>query len=203
MSPFPLFIKICGLTTAEAVHAAAMAGADAIGFVFAPSTRRVTPVAAARLAEDLRPGILRIAVTQHPDQSLIDEIFATLAPDCLQTDVEDFDALTIPAHAARLPVLRANRERPARLPSRFLFEGPASGAGRVSDWEEAARLAKRAELVLAGGLNATNVASAIARVRPYGIDVSTGVEAKPGLKDPNKIESFVRAARTAARGESL
>ncbi len=198
-----MFIKICGLTTAEAVDAAVLAGADAVGFVFAPSTRRVTPDAAAKLAERLRPGILRIAVTQHPHQTLVDEIFATFAPDCLQTDVEDFESLNVPAHAARLPVLRANRERPARLPSRFLFEGPASGAGHTSDWENAASLARQAEVVLAGGLNVANIASAIARVRPYGVDVSTGVEAKPGLKDPKKIEAFVRAARTAAREESL
>jgi phosphoribosylanthranilate isomerase len=198
-----LFIKICGMTTSEAIHAAAAAGADAVGFVFAPSTRRVTPAGAARLAEELRPGILKVAVTQHPDQALVDEIFATLAPDWLQTDVEDFSDLTLPAHAGRLPVLRANRERPAKLPPRVLFEGPASGTGRVGDWGAAADLAAEVEVILAGGLNASNIASAIARVRPFGVDVSSGVERQPGVKDPRKIEAFVRAARVAAREESL
>ena len=203
MSPFPLFIKICGITTPEAIHAAVEAGADAVGFVFAPSTRRVTPAGAAKLAAGLRPGILRVAVTQHPAQELVDEIFAALAPDCLQTDVEDFDHIRIPLQAARLPVLRANREPPAELPARLLFEGPASGTGHTGDWQAARELARSRELILAGGLTAANVGSAIAQVRPYGVDVSTGVESKPGLKDPRKIEAFVRAARSAARGESL
>ena len=198
-----MFIKICGMTTSDAVHAAAAAGVDAVGFVFAPSTRRVTPDGAAKLVECLRPGILKVAVTQHPDQALVDEIFDTLAPDYLQTDIEDFDELRLPGSARRLPVLRANRERPQSLPGRVLFEGPTSGAGTTSDWESAAELAARTELILAGGLNAANVASAIARVRPFGVDVSTGVERRPGIKDPMKIESFVRAARDAAREERL
>jgi phosphoribosylanthranilate isomerase len=198
-----VFIKICGMTTPDAIHAAAAAGADAVGFVFAPSTRRVTPEGAAKLAEHLRAGVLKVAVTQHPEQSLVDEICAALAPDCLQSDVEDFDELRLPSGLQRLPVLRANRERPKSLPARILFEGPASGVGRTGDWQSAAELATRTELILAGGLNAANVADAIARVRPFGIDVSTGVERTPGIKDPRKIEAFVRAARNAAREERL
>jgi phosphoribosylanthranilate isomerase len=198
-----LFIKICGMTTSDAIHAAAAAGADAVGFVFAPSTRRVTPAGAAKLAEELRPGILKVAVTQHPDQTLVDEIFATLAPDWLQTDVEDFAGIRLPPTVGRLPVLRANRERPAQLPPRVLFEGPVSGTGRVGDWDTASELAAQVEVILAGGLNASNIASAIARVRPFGVDVSSGVERQPGVKDPRKIEAFVRAARSAAREESL
>jgi phosphoribosylanthranilate isomerase len=100
-------------------------------------------------------------------------------------------------------VLRANREPPAELPLRLLFEGPASGAGRTGDWQAAKELARNRELILAGGLTAANVGSAIAQVHPFGVDVSTGVESKPGLKDARKIEAFVRAARSAARGESL
>lgn len=196
-----MFIKICGMTTTEAIHAAVDSGADAVGFVFAPSTRRVTPAGAAKLAAQLRPGILKVAVTQHPDQELVDEIFAALAPDCLQTDVEDFETLRIPDDVGRLPVLRASREPPQQLPIRLLFEGPASGAGRTSDWQAAREIARTRELILAGGLNAQNVVSAIAQVRPFGVDVSTGVESKPGLKDPKKIEAFVRAARRAAREE--
>jgi len=100
-------------------------------------------------------------------------------------------------------VLRATRKPPAELPARLLYEGPASGTGRTGDWQAARELARSRELILAGGLTAANVGNAIAQVRPYGVDVSTGVESKPGLKDPEKIEAFVRAARRAARGESL
>jgi phosphoribosylanthranilate isomerase len=194
-----VFIKICGMTTPEAIETACSVGANAVGFVFAPSPRRVTPEVAAKLADHVTPGVLKIAVTQHPEQALVDEIVAALAPDYLQTDAQDFDGLKLPAHVRRLPVLRASQDRPARLPQRVLFEGPVSGAGRTSDWASAAELAAQIELILAGGLNVTNVADAIARVRPYGVDVSSGVERSPGVKDPAKILAFVRAARHAAR----
>lgn len=194
-----MFIKICGMTTADAIETACSVGVNAVGFVFAPSPRRVTPGDAAKLAGHVPSGVFKIAVTQHPEQALVDEILATLAPDYLQTDAGDFDVLKLPAHVKRLPVLRASQERPLRLPARVLFEGPVSGAGRTGNWAAAAELAAQIELILAGGLNATNVADAIARVRPFGVDVSSGVERSPGIKDPAKIQAFVRAARHAAR----
>jgi phosphoribosylanthranilate isomerase len=83
---------------------------------------------------------------------------------------------------------------------RILFEGAVSGVGSTADWQTAAQLARTTELVLAGGLNATNVADAIAAVRPFGVDVSSGVEASPGIKDPVRIHEFVQRARAAANG---
>jgi phosphoribosylanthranilate isomerase len=83
-----------------------------------------------------------------------------------------------------------------------LFEGPVSGVGSTSDWNSAAQLARTTQLVLAGGLNATNVADAIAAVRPFGVDVSSGVEAAPGIKDPAKIHEFVRRARAVSERSS-
>jgi phosphoribosylanthranilate isomerase len=83
-----------------------------------------------------------------------------------------------------------------------LFEGTVSGAGQRCDWQTAAQAARRAQLVLAGGLDPENVAGAIAAVRPFGVDVSSGVEARPGLKDPEAVMRFVTAAR-AARPPSL
>ncbi len=81
--------------------------------------------------------------------------------------------------------------------ARLLFEGPVSGSGETADWECAGELATRTELVLAGGLRTTNVAAAIDRVRPYGVDVSSGVESQPGVKSPREILEFVKAARAA------
>jgi phosphoribosylanthranilate isomerase len=81
------------------------------------------------------------------------------------------------------------------LPPRLLFEGLTSGAGVPCDWSAAHRVARRTELVLAGGLNPANVAAAIAAVQPFGVDVSTGVEVRPGVKSPAEIMNFVRAAR--------
>jgi phosphoribosylanthranilate isomerase len=81
------------------------------------------------------------------------------------------------------------------LPPRLLFEGLTSGAGVPCDWTAARRVARRTELVLAGGLNPANVAAAIEAVQPFGVDVSTGVEVRPGVKSPTEIMNFVRAAR--------
>lgn len=201
-----MWIKICGMTDASAVAAALEARADAIGFVFAPSVRRVTPGEAARLARAARGCVTCIAVTRHPDQALIDAILSEFAPDVLQSDAEDLAALRLPRELALLPVLRAGTRTAqagggahadAALPLRLLFEGPASGAGATADWHEARALARRTQLVLAGGLSAENVAAAIARVKPFGVDVSSGVEASPGIKSPEKIAAFVAAARAA------
>ena len=85
------------------------------------------------------------------------------------------------------------------LPPRLLFEGARSGTGRTADWSAAQALARRTQLVLAGGLNAGNVAAAIAAVRPFGVDVSSGVEEAPGVKSPAAIADFVQAVRAAAR----
>ena len=192
-----MWIKICGMTTAEAVTAAIDAGVDAIGFVFADSVRQLTPQAAAQLARPARGRVCCVAVTRHPSQRDLDEILNVFRPDLLQTDAADFAALRLPATLARLPVVRAGEAPPATLPQRLLFEGPASGHGRVSDWSAARSLAAHTELVLAGGLSAANVGAAIAAVSPSGVDVSSGVEERPGLKSPAQIVSFVAAVRRA------
>ena len=145
---------------------------DAIGFVFAPSPRQVTPGQAAQLAALAPPGILRIAVAQHPLQMKVDEICRILKPDYFQTDVEDLRELKIPAHIKVLPVVRFGRKTPNPLPPRMLFEGPSSGIGELADWGRAAELARQTEVILAGGLSAQNVAEAIQAVRPFGVDVS-------------------------------
>src|ERR1700723_3490256 len=193
-----MFIKICGITSADAVSAAAAAQGDAIGFVVAPSPRQVTPGQAAHLAAVAPPGILRIAGGGHPLQRKVEEICRVLKPDYFQTDVEDLRELRIPAHIKVLPVLRFGRKTPNPLPGRMLFEGPSSGIGELADWGRAAELARQTEVILAGGLSAQNVAEAIQAVRPFGVDVSSGVESEPGVKDPAKIHEFVRAARAAA-----
>ncbi len=193
-----MWIKICGITSADAVTAAVEAQVDAIGFVFAPSPRQVTPGQAAQLAALAPPGILRIAVSQHPLQMKVDEICRILKPDYFQTDVEDLRELRIAPQVKLLPVVRFGRKTPHPLPARMLFEGPTSGIGEVADWGRAAELARQTELILAGGLSPQNVAEAIRAVRPFGVDVSSGVEDVPGVKDPQKIFQFVRAVREAA-----
>jgi phosphoribosylanthranilate isomerase len=191
-----LWIKICGLTTEDGVQAAADAGANAIGFVFAPSKRRVTAQQAERLAAVAPRSLQRVAVMLHPSQDELDAVLEGFRPDVLQTDAEDLSALRVPDQLTLMPVFRASA--PGHLPARLLFEGLVSGAGMTADWTRAKALAAQAELVLAGGLHANNVAAAIHAVRPFGVDVSSGVEATPGIKDPRKIFEFVQAARAAA-----
>ena len=201
-APARAWIKICGMTTPEAVDASLAAGVDAIGFVFSPSPRQLTPDAAVRLAAPARGRMLCVAVTRHPDQALLDEILARFAPDLWQSDWEDVAALRAPASLPVLPVLRsrgagADAAQPSALPPRLLYEGPVSGAGEICDWSSARELARRTELILAGGLDPGSVGAAIAAVEPFGVDVSSGVEARPGIKSAEKIVRFAEAARRA------
>ena len=193
-----MWVKICGMTTPDAIATALEAGADAIGFVFAASPRQLTPEAAAQLARPARGRMRCVAVTRHPAQPALDEMLRVFRPDVLQTDAGDLAQLRLPGALELLPVVRAGETTAAHLPARVLFEGPASGSGTTSDWSAARRLARRTQLVLAGGLDAGNVARAIGVVQPFGVDVSSGVEARPGVKSPLKIMQFVTAARAAA-----
>jgi phosphoribosylanthranilate isomerase len=195
-----MWIKICGMTTDDAVAAALRAQVDAIGFVFAESKRRVTPQRAAELAAPARGKVQLFAVTKHPEQRDIDEIVSIFRPDVLQTDFEDIARLHLPTALEVLPVVRATRIEPTPLPLRLLFEGPVSGTGIPADWSVARRLAARAQVILAGGLSPDNVSAAISAVNPFGIDVSSGVESSPGIKSPERIASFVRSARAAWHG---
>jgi phosphoribosylanthranilate isomerase len=193
------WVKICGLTSREAVQAAAEAGADAVGFVFAESPRRVLPGEARRLCEGLDRRVIRVAVMRHPTPDEWAAVRDGFAPDWLQTDAADFAALELPDACARLPVYRDDdpdlASGSAKMPARFLFEGARSGTGERADWSAAAALAAHAELVLAGGLSADNVEAALAAVAPWGVDVSSGVERAPGRKDPARIAAFVESVR--------
>jgi phosphoribosylanthranilate isomerase len=192
-----MWIKICGMTTSAAMDAALEARVDAIGFVFATSVRELTPATASALARPARGRVRCVAVTHHPTQRAVDEIVREFAPDLLQSDAEDFAALRLPPTLETLAVVRAGGSLPAALPARLLFEGPASGRGQLSDWSAAAELARRTELILAGGLSEANVAAALQHVRPFGVDVSSGVEQRPGVKSPAAIVRFVAAVRAA------
>src|SRR4029077_5757084 len=193
-----MWIKICGMTTPEAVSAALEARVDAIGFVFAESPRQLTPQRAARLAQAARGRLRCVAVTRHPAQATVDEILSVFRPDLLQTDLSDLARLQLPAGLDLLPVVRDGDDVPATLPERILFEGPVSGTGVAGDWNAARRLPRCAHPGLAGGLNPANVAAAIAAVQPFGVDVSSGVELRPGVKSPAEIVNFASAARAAS-----
>jgi phosphoribosylanthranilate isomerase len=192
-----MWIKICGLTRSDAVAAALDASVDAIGFVFTPSPRQQSPASAAALAAAARGRLACVAVARRPSQQLVDEIVSVFKPDAVQVDLEDLANLHLPRSLTLLPVLRSGHVAPERLPARLLYEGAVSGAGVVCDWRGAQAVAARTQLVLAGGLDAGNVGAAIARVRPFGVDVSSGVESQPGIKSRTRMQEFVAAARAA------
>lgn len=195
-----LWIKICGLRDREAINAAAQVGAQAVGFVFhEPSPRNVSPAEARRLRLHVAQGIDRVAVFLRPSQDLVDAAIDALNPDWVQADLEDLAGLSLPAGQRVLPVLRTLESVSglAAMPGTVLFEGARSGAGERADWAEGGRLARTTRLVLAGGLDATNVAEAIRVVRPFGVDVSSGVESARGVKSTALIGAFVKAARAA------
>jgi len=192
-----MWIKICGITTAEAVEAALMARVDAIGFVFADSPRQLTLADAVALAAPARGRARCVAVTRNPSQRHVDDILSVFDPDMLQTDTEDLRTLRLPKQLELLPVFRGWEPPPGKLPARLLFEGLTSGSGTPCDWTAAQRVARRTQLVLAGGLDADNVGAAIGAVRPFGVDVSSGVEERPGVKSPTGIARFAAAARNA------
>lgn len=193
------FVKICGLSTAADVTAAVAAGANAIGFVFADSPRRVSVEQAVALTRDLPASIVRVAVMHHPSPGEWNEVVSGFRPDWLQTDFADFDGLPLPPGVSRMPVYRDTPELDSTVAERepqLLFEAANSGAGQQPDWDKARHLAAQTRLMLAGGLDPDNVAEAIERVRPWGVDVSSGVESRRGVKDADKIAAFVNAVRT-------
>jgi phosphoribosylanthranilate isomerase len=193
------FVKICGLTTPDAVRAVADAGADAAGFVFAESPRRVSFERALELAALLPSRVLKVAVLRRPTRDEIATVCERFAPDVLQADARSLRGIALPGGVRALPVVRDGDDGEAERGGDdwLLYEGVESGAGRPADWSAAARLARRRPLVLAGGLDAHNVAAALRRVRPYGIDVSSGVEETRGVKSARRICELVAAVRAA------
>jgi phosphoribosylanthranilate isomerase len=191
------YVKICGMTDAAAISAAVTAGADAIGFVFfAGSPRNIEPARAAALAAAVPPHVRKVAVTLHPDQSLIDALQSVFRPDVLQTDIGDFPGLTLAAGIEKWPVVREGSVPAGGLPAgTFVYEGKMSGKGKTVDWQVAAEIAAHGQMILAGGLTVDNVGSAVSQVMPYGVDVSSAVESRPGVKDPALIEAFVERVK--------
>ena len=193
------WIKVCGMRTREAIEIAAEAGANAVGFVFYERSPRNLSIDEARALQAAVPeGVERVAVFLHPSQALVDAVVSAIGPDWVQTDLEDLARLRLPAAQRVLPVLRGDAPLPSPMPRRCLLESARSGMGERGDWSAAARMAPLTELVLAGGLDERNVGEAVRAVRPFGVDVSSGVESSRGVKDAARIGGFIRAARAAA-----
>ncbi|MBN1557237.1 MAG: phosphoribosylanthranilate isomerase [Lentisphaerae bacterium] len=204
-----LEIKICGLTCAEDARIALDAGADYLGFVFYPdSPRAVTaPRAAAILAALGRPcRAVGVFVNAVPDE--VARVAAACGLHAVQIHGDEpadaFAGFPVPVWRAVRCGTEGVRPDPAAWPAqRYVVDaavpGRYGGTGVRADWERAARLAAAQPVMLAGGLTPDNVAGAVRTVRPLGVDVSGGVEAAPGRKDPARLAAFIRGARSPQR----
>lgn len=203
-----LRVKICGITRPEDAVAAEAAGADAIGLVFAPASKRcVSPSVAEEICEAAGPLIARVGVFVNAELDEVRALVRRLRLTAVQLHGTE-SAEYARELAAEVGVVRALAFAPGVTPAGLtgypadavLLDAHSPGSGTAFAWEEAAKAwLAYPRLVLAGGLNAGNVARAVQTLRPYAVDVASGVEVSPGVKDPAAVDAFVRAARTAAR----
>lgn len=204
-----MFVKICGVTSEEDALLAVAMGADAVGFVFAPSKRQVRPDEVRDIVKRLPPEVLTVGVFRNERAESVCDVVNRIGLRAAQlhggeplnevTYVRERVPMVLQAFTAGDPRLAAEAAKsPADV---VLVDSRDPGSGTVFDWSLLEGVPARKPLLLAGGLTPDNVATAIARVRPWGVDVATGVEAKPGRKDPTKVRRFIEAAREA--GEAL
>lgn len=200
-----LLVKICGITSEGDALLAVGLGADAVGFVLAPSPRQVTPAVAGDIVKRLPHDVLTVGVFRDESPERVVEIANTVGFGAVQLHgherpeearwVRDRVACTIKAFPAGDPTIGRFADFGADY---LLVDGPSPGSGSVFDWRLAEGVVDPNRMFVSGGLHAGNVADAIARLRPRGVDVSSGVEAVPGTKDPQRLRAFIRSAREAA-----
>lgn len=203
-----MFIKVCGLRRAEDVEWAVMHGATAVGFIFWPrSPRYVDPDQAAALVRLVPPDVATVGVFVNEDPDAIRDVAARTGVSMVQLHGDE-----APEVAAQLdrPVMKAMGVEAVRdtawpLGTTVLLDvtdrDRRGGTGQLVDWTQAAEVARVRNVVLAGGLVPDNVEAAIAAVRPYGVDVSSGVEDEPGVKNPGQVRLFLERARAAFERE--
>lgn len=206
-----MFVKICGITNEEDALLSVAMGADALGFVFASgSPRQVTPDTVRDILHRLPPGTMTIGVFRDERPERIVDLVGRLGLTGVQLhgrepvsearEIRPHVRFLIHAFSAGDDALASAANSPADA---VLVDAPSPGSGQVFDWSLAEGAPGGVRLLLAGGLTPDNVAAAIERVRPWGVDVSSGVETAPGSgrKDPRKVRRFVEVARSA--GERL
>jgi phosphoribosylanthranilate isomerase len=200
-----MFVKICGITNEDDALLAVAMGADAVGFVFAPSPRQVAAQQVYDITRRLPPEILTVGVfrDEHPKLVLDTVNRAGLKAAQLHGN-ESAEAVAQVAAALRwvIKAYPAGSPKVADAASLatdlILLDAPAPGSGRMFDWTLAGEVPEGMRLILAGGLDPDNVAAAVRAVEPWGVDVSSGVEKSPGRKDPIKLKRFVERAKAAA-----
>jgi phosphoribosylanthranilate isomerase len=198
-------VKVCGITNQRDAEAAAVYGADALGFVFAPSPRRLAPQLAKKIVKALGPFISSVGVFVNEKPSEIMAIVEEVGLTAVQLHGDESAASLKKISGVR--VIKAFRvaktvdlyEVRGYSPDAFLFdakvEGAYGGTGNSFDWKIMKNFDGKAPFILSGGLNPSNVREAIAVARPYAVDVSSGVERQPGTKDADLIKEFIKNAK--------
>ena len=199
-----MFIKICGITREEDALLATALGADAVGFIFAPSSRQIAISRARDIARQLPADVLTVGVFRDAGKEKVLDIVNRVNLRAVQLHGRESPA-ECQWIAERVPVtIRGLRAGSPEL-SRFddfgadilLLDSPSPGSGKVFDWALAEGAPSNRRILLAGGLTPENVGTAIEQVNPWGVDTATGVESEAGRKDPRKLRAFIEAARAA------
>src|ERR1700675_1761486 len=217
-----LLVKICGLSTRETLDVALQAGADMVGFVFFPASPRHLSLETARdLGKQARGRASKVALTVDADDATLANIVEALQPDILQLhgketvarlrDIKQaFGLQVMKAIAVETSADLAPLPGYAAVADRMLFDARApkqatrpGGLGAVFDWHVLENLDLKLPFMVSGGLNAQNLAEAVRVTRAGGVDVSSGVERTPGIKDPEMIRDFIRAARATEYDAAL
>jgi phosphoribosylanthranilate isomerase len=206
-------VKICGITCLEDAQAAVEAGADALGFVFyPPSPRYVTPEQAREIIRHLPPFVTTVGLVVDVPLDTVNDMVAHCRLDRIQLHGHESPEF---CRQVKQPVIKAfrikNADSLAQLPryavSAYLLDTYVEGAlpggtGASFSWELASQAKPYGPVILAGGLTPENVVAAIVQIRPYGVDVSTGVERRPGIKDHRRVHDFIARAKAAAPGKA-
>jgi len=200
-----MFVKICGITNEDDALFAVAMGADAVGFIFAPSTRQVAAQTVYDITRRLPPEVLTVGVFRDELPARVIEIAHKSGVKAVQLHGRETPEQTAEIGGAIRWVIKAFASDSPHLPTAdqygtdlILLDAPGPGSGKLFDWRLASDVPDGLRLILAGGLDPDNVADAIELVEPWGVDVASGVEASPGRKDPTKVRRFIANARAAA-----
>jgi phosphoribosylanthranilate isomerase len=206
-----VFVKICGITREDDALLAVAMGADAVGFIFAPSKRQIAPAVARDIVRRLPSEVVTVGVFRDEAPERVVEIANGAGLRAVQLSGHETAEATrwvrqrVPFVIKAFPAGASALERAEDYGADVvMIDSPEPGSGQVFDWSLAEGRPDGVRLLLAGGLRPDNVADAIARIGPWGVDVATGVEAErgePGQKDAKKVKAFIEAARAAAPDE--
>ena len=199
-------VKICGITHLADALTAVEAGADALGFVFAPNTPRfVEPDRVAAITAQLPPFVTTVGVFVSKDAAKIRAITDRCRLDVVQLHADVPPEFCRALNGRVIKAVRVKDESSLSILSDYdvnaflldtYIKGKMGGTGQVFDWDLAMKAKTYGQIIVAGGLNPDNVAQAVCRVNPYGVDVGSGVESRPGRKDPHKIRDFINAVKS-------